>query len=189
MIILNHCGITNAVYYSSHFPQPYSIPVEAEGKVQLDYTPAGVDFANLKDAVQFQVDQRTRRHEIHIWQDKYTRLNTISHIVTIHDKLARDFTVLLNGQSEWQNWIFMYLPTSIYEDANWAGFAAIESDAARFRQGHDHWPNHRISGGPYCWWLYYRCNFCGAYSAQSQLWEYCFSALHGINRCKVIYYA
>ena len=188
MIVLNHCGITNAVYYSSRFPQPYRIPLDLESSVQVDYTPVAVNFANFHQAVQFTVDQQKHHRDVHPWQDEYAQINTISHVITVTDKLAGKFSVILDGLSEWRNWAFVYLPTAIYEEAEGAGFAAVETDALRYQQGHDHWPNYRFTGGPYCWRIYYGCNFCGAYSSQSRLWEFRFPMENAVNGCREFYF-
>jgi len=188
MIVLNHCGVTNAVYYSSCFPQPYRIPLDSEGSVQIDYTPAAVDFANFGQAVQFTVDQQKRRRDVHPWQDKYAWINTISHVITVTDKLAGKFSVILDGLSEWCNWAFVYLPTAIYKEAEGGEFAAVETDAPCYWQGHDHQPNYRFAGGPYCWQIYYGCNFCGAYSSQPWLWEFRFPMEDAVNGSGEFYF-
>ena len=103
MIVLNHCGVSNAIYYSSCFPQPYGIRKNSEGSVQIDYSPAAVDFANFNQAVQFTVDQQKHRRDVYPWQDEYARLNMISHVITVMDKLAGKFSVFLDGLSEWRN--------------------------------------------------------------------------------------
>jgi len=183
MIVLNHCGITNAVYYSSRFPQPYRIPLDLESSVQVDYTPVAVNFANFHQAVQFTVDQQKRHHDVYAWQDEYARINTILYIITITDKLTGKFSVILDGLSEWCNWAFVYLPTAIYKEAEGAGFAAVETDAPCYQRGHDYRPNYRFTGGPYCWQIYYGCNFCGAYSSQSWLRKFCFPMEDAVNGC------
>ena len=133
MIVLNHCGVSNAIYYSSRFPQPYGIPLDSEGLVQVDYNPAAVDFANFHQAVQFTVDQQKHHRDVHPWQDEYARINTISHVITVTDKLAGKFSVILDGLSEWHNWAFVYLPTAIYEEAEGAGFTMVETDTPRYQ--------------------------------------------------------
>jgi len=188
MIVLNHCGVSNAIYYSSRFPQPYGIPLDTEGSIQIDYTPTAVDFANFNQAVQFTVDQQKRHRDIYPWQDEYAWLNTISHVITVKDKLAGKFSVLLDGLSEWRNWAFVYLPTAIYEEAEGANFAAVESEAPHYQRGHDHWPNYRFAGGPYCWRIYYGCNFCGAYSGQFRLREFCFPTEDAVNGSGEFYF-
>ena len=188
MIVLNHCGVTNAVYYSSRFPQPYAIPLDLEGSVKIDYQPAAVDFANFSSAVQFIVDQDRRKRELYVWQDEYARINTISHVITIDDKLAGKATVFLNGLSEWRNWALVYLPSAIYNASPADIFSPPFVDSPRYRRGYDNRPNHRFSGGPYCWRIYYGCNFCGAYSSQSRLREFRFSKEDGVNGCEEFYF-
>ena len=188
MIVLNHCGITNAVYYSSCFPQPYAIPLDLEGSIKIDYQPTAIDFANFSSAVQFIVDQQRCKRELYLWQDKYAQINTILHVITVDDKLAAKVTIILNGLSEWCNWAFVYLPSAIYEASATKSFSLPEVEAACYQQGYDNWPNYRFSGGPYCWEIYYGCNFCGAYSSQSQLQEFHFTKEDVVNGCKEFYF-
>ena len=191
MLVINHCGVSNAVYHTSRFPRPYSALVDAEGSLSLDYQPAGADFAALKEAIQYSLDLKKDRRELHPWQDEFARLSTISHVVTVHDRRAGTFTVLLDGVSEYRNWMFVYMPTSIYEDASGMPPRVLgdgEGESVRYRRGHDHRTDVRITGGSHCWRLYYGCNFCGAYSAQPRVREYRFSAPDGVNGCRVFYY-
>ena len=138
--------------------------------------------------VQFTVDQQKHCRDVYARQDKYAWINTILHVITITDKLAGKFSVILDGLSEWHNWAFVYLPTAIYKEAEGAGFAMVETDTPRYQQGHDHRPNYWFIGGPYCWWIYYGCNFCGAYSSQSQLWEFHFPMENAVNGCGEFYF-
>jgi len=87
--------------------------------------------------------------------------------------------------------MFVYMPTSIYEDASGMPPRVLgggEGESGRYRRGHDHRTDVRITGGSHCWRMYYGCNFCGAYSAQPRVREYRFSALDGVNGCRVFYY-
>ena len=187
MIVLNHCGITNTVYYSSHFPQPYGIPSEVDAKILVDYQPAAVDFANFNTAVQYTVDQCKGTQELYLWQDAYAQINTILHVVTIQDRMCGKIMVMFYGWSEWRNWAIVYLPASIYEATDGV-FNGIESDAPRYRQGYDHQPDIRFSRGPYCWQVYFGCNFCRAYTSQPWLWKYRFTEADAINGCQEFYY-
>ena len=71
MLVINHYGVTNAVFHTSHFPRPYSSLVEAEGRVIVDYLPLGVDLAQLKEAIQYQLDLKKDCQELHLWQDEF----------------------------------------------------------------------------------------------------------------------
>jgi len=101
MLVINHCGVSNTVYHTSCFPCPYSALVEAEGSLSLDYSPVGADFATLKEAIQYSQDLKKDHRELHPWQDEFACLSTISHVVTVHDRQAGTFTVLLDGVSEY----------------------------------------------------------------------------------------
>ena len=191
MLVVNHCGVTNAVFHTSRFPRPYSSLVEAEGRVTVDYSPAGVDLARLKEAIQYQLDIKKDRRELYPWQDEFLRLDTISHVITVHDRRAGDFTVILDGVSERRNWMFVYIPTSIYEDSSGLPPRVLgdgNGETERYRRGGQHRPDVRITGGSHCWRMYYGCNFCGAYSAQPRLREYRFSAPDGVYGRRVFYY-
>jgi len=96
--------------------------------------------------------------------------------------------LIFDGRCEWHNWAVVYLPTSIYEEAERAQFLVIESDHPCYRQGYDNWPNVRFTRGPYCWWVYFRCNFCGAYSGQPWLQEFRFTEVDAVNGCQEFYF-
>ena len=117
MIVLNHCGVSNAVYYTSHFSHPYAFPPSPEeGSVSIDYNPGPMDLDNISKATEAFVDQTTNAHTPGKLDKPLTKLDTISHIVIIKDKDYRTFSLLLDRNSEYCNWIFVYLPTGIYED-------------------------------------------------------------------------
>lgn len=112
MIILNHCGVSNAVYYSSHFTHPYAIPTSSEeGSVSIDYNPGPVDLGCIAKASEAFVDQTNNTHTPGKLEKPLTELDTISHVITVRDKDYGTFSLLLDGNSEYRNWFFIYLLT------------------------------------------------------------------------------
>ena len=166
MIVINHCGVNNTCYQTSHLPHPYSpVPSPNDGSVSVDYIPGkvpwGVLHMNAQEYLCDLVSGYIRRHITGNVDDDYE----ISHAITVTDTRFGKFTVFLDKQSEYRNWVFVFFPTAIYKyfkspfnpaDAKWIIGNPLGNRGA---------DNRSVSGYKLgCWRIYYGCTVCRAYT-------------------------
>jgi hypothetical protein len=88
MIVINHCGLNNTIYQTSHLPIPYaSVPSHSDSNIAVNFVLEEVDFNPVcthgdKYIIKAQGDEPEL-----ITLNKPQGLVQVSHIVVITDKL------------------------------------------------------------------------------------------------------